>query len=576
MSTSKVDSRSQAPAKAAAQATEDAKPEIKPETKKKEKSFLDEFLKLISSVKFGISLLVLLMIFSMIGTFIVQQGTGDFAKFFQSLTPAEKHIYEGLGFFDIYHSWYFNLLLLTLSLNIILASIDRAPGHWHFFSQPKLMASESYARHQTWYNQLKLPASAYTPELIGRITNQCRKVMLPRWAAPLGALGELLGRLSSLRLRVSESKEGATTVFVERGVWNRLAFCAVHVALLMILIGWFVGNKWGQKGVATLAPGGQSDTFISPGPNDTVNNYKLPFKMVCYDIQQDLIDPSKPDISPQNTLDWHTRVKFVDGKQEYARDVHLNEPVDFRGYRFFQASFDPENSTRQITLELTPKDGQGKAIDVTIYRPGTKLEHQENNKPLELVKANTSVDVPGVGKISWGDFYPDMRNKESGDYDFPAAQVDVQLADGTSKSAMAFPAAMSKAIEQAPMLKDKNIVGNYAVVLKDFEKVSRAHTLQIQYDPGVDTIYLGCALLVLCLISVFFFSHERIWVFIKPGQNELNLYFAGNTNRNRPSFENRYNRLLAQFMQGAKEVSGHKPQKESLQKDRSEKEKIDD
>src|SRR5262249_34428102 len=116
MSTSKVQSR---PSVEVAEAAVEAKENPKPEVSKKEKSLLDEFLKLLSSVKFGISLLVLLMIFSMIGTFIVQQGTGDFEKFFASLTPAEKSLYQTLGFFDIYHCWYFNLLLLTLSLNII-------------------------------------------------------------------------------------------------------------------------------------------------------------------------------------------------------------------------------------------------------------------------------------------------------------------------------------------------------------------------------------------------------------------------------------------------------------------------
>src|SRR5437016_8378305 len=97
---------------------------------------MDECLKLLSSVKFGIVMLVILITFSAIGTFVVQMGTSDFPKFLAQLTPAEKAVYEMLGFFDIYHTWYFNLLLLTLSLNIILTTIDRAPGYWHFLRKP--------------------------------------------------------------------------------------------------------------------------------------------------------------------------------------------------------------------------------------------------------------------------------------------------------------------------------------------------------------------------------------------------------------------------------------------------------
>lgn len=531
--------------------------ESKPERKKKQKSLVDDFLQLLSSVKFGIFLLVVLMLFSMVGTFVVQQGTSDFDKFFNSLTPSEVKLYEMLGFFDIYHSWYFNFLLLTLSLNIILASIDRAPGYWHFFTQPKTSASESYMRHQQYHTRFKLPTSVNAADLVKNLDGQCRNLLLPKWAKIFGPLGPMLARLTLYRNKVSTGADGSTTVFVERSVWNRLAFCAVHVALLMILIGWFVGNKWGQKGVVSLAPGEASATFVSQGPNNTVNSFKMPFRLMCYDIEQDLMDSKKPDLSPSNTLDWFTRVVFEDkDKKLFKGTVHLNNPLDFRGYRFFQASFDQINSAREIVLLLSPKDGQGQAQEV-------------------LIKRNGSTDVPGVGTFNWQDFYPDFRFDQksgrpataSGDYNFPVADVQVKLADGTTKSVLAFTDQMMDSVKQAPFLADKLVVGNFNISLKDYEKVSRAHTLQIQYDPGVNTIYLGCAGLVFILISVFFFAHERVWVFVKPNQNELTLYFAGNTNRNRPAFEARYNQLINQFRQSVKEAEEVKEAKPKAAKE---------
>lgn len=552
-----VESRSQlevAP-ESVAESNEEAKlkPENSPETKKKEKSYLDEFLKLLSSVKFGLFLLCLLMVFSMIGTFVVQQGTSDFAKFFESLTPAEKKLYEALGFFDIYHVWYFNLLLLTLALNIVLATIDRAPGHWHFFSQPKSSVSESYVRHQSFHTHYKLPASAYTPDFVKKLAEKCGTEMLPRWLKIFGPLGAVLARLSSFRLRVTEAKDGSTTIFIERGVWNRFAFCAVHVALLMILIGWFVGNKWGQKGIINFAPGEVASQFFSQNPDNSVKTFELPFRMHCKDIQQELIDSSKPDMTPSNTLDWHTRVIFEEGQAKFEGDVHLNEPVDFRGYRFFQASFDPINSARNLTLTLTP-DGGGQAQEVTLKRNG-------------------SAEVPGLGKIRWREFYPhftvDPKTQKadtaSGEYVMPVAEVDVLLSDGNTKTVLAFTNEMFQQFKESgqfpPFLTDKVRVSNFTVTIKEFEKVSRAHTLQVQYDPGVDTIYWGCGLLVLFLLCVFFFAHERVWVLVKPGQNDLHLYFAGNTNRNRPAFEIRYNSLLALFQESFKDVKIQKVEK---------------
>lgn len=320
--------------------------------------------------------------------------------------------------------------------------------------------------------------------------------------------------------------------------------------LLAILGGWFVGIKWGQKGVVSLAPGEASSTFISPGANDSVNTYQMPFRLNCYDIEQKLIDSKKPDLSPSNTLDWHTRVYFEtkDGKK-YDGDVHLNSPVDFRGYRFFQASFDEAKSARKVTLLLTPKEGNGQAQEVTLNRPSAKN--------------SGAVDVPGLGRIRWKDFYSDFQYDPkagkpfSGEGSFarPVADVEVLLADGTVKNIYGFTQEMMENVKKAPFLADKTNIGDFNVSLKDFEKVSRAHTLQIQYDPGVNTIYFGCAFLVFSLLVTFFFSHERIWVYIKPVQNEVHIHFAGNTSRNKPSFDLRYSKLMDLFKEKFKQAS---------------------
>src|SRR5207249_130835 len=68
----------------------------------------------------------------------------DFGAYYASLTPAEKLVYGRLDIFDIYHSWYFNLLLLVLSLNIVLASIDRFPSAWQYIVRPKLEPSRAW------------------------------------------------------------------------------------------------------------------------------------------------------------------------------------------------------------------------------------------------------------------------------------------------------------------------------------------------------------------------------------------------------------------------------------------------
>src|SRR5262245_15970347 len=65
---------------------------------------IDGFLNLVSSVPFGIVLLILLIIASMIGMLIQQQELESFPGYFAQLTPAAKLVYGYLGFCDIYHA----------------------------------------------------------------------------------------------------------------------------------------------------------------------------------------------------------------------------------------------------------------------------------------------------------------------------------------------------------------------------------------------------------------------------------------------------------------------------------------
>ena len=75
---------------------------------------------LLSSVRFGVLLLILLAAASMLGMVIMQVNVEGFDKYYAELSPATRLLFGTLNFFDIYHSWYFNLLLLVLMLACFL------------------------------------------------------------------------------------------------------------------------------------------------------------------------------------------------------------------------------------------------------------------------------------------------------------------------------------------------------------------------------------------------------------------------------------------------------------------------
>ena len=97
---------------------------------------------------------------------------------------------------------------------------------------------------------------------------------------------------------------------------------------------------------------------------------------------------------------------------------------------------------------------------------------------------------------------------------------------------------------------DQLLVAGNKVILKHFEKVALGHILTIQYDPGRLPFYYGSVLLIMALMSVFLFSHQRMWAVVEQDGKGSKVYFGGNVNRNKPAFEGRFNTLVQSVIGG--------------------------
>src|SRR5215203_2801469 len=80
-------------------------PAVKTKVSKKQESILDRILRVLSSVRFGIIMLSILLVCCMIGMLIMQVEVEDFPKYFEKLTPAQRYLYTKLELFNIYHAW---------------------------------------------------------------------------------------------------------------------------------------------------------------------------------------------------------------------------------------------------------------------------------------------------------------------------------------------------------------------------------------------------------------------------------------------------------------------------------------
>lgn len=472
---------------------------------------LNRFLDFISSVRFGVSLLIALVVLSMIGMLIIQQNVEGFDAYFASLTPAERLVYGRLGFFDIYYAWYFKFLLLILSLNIILASIDRFPSAWSYVVKPKTWATKKWLGAQQH--------SATVPFENTTVEESTRKA-------------ETVLSANGFRPTISE-KHGSQFVFGERGKWNRIGAYIVHVCLLTLFIGHFIALQTGFDADVRMTPGDTTDQIqMIQFELDKKEkfNVQVPFSISCTDIQQKLIDP-RGSIDATNTLDWRTQVKIDDPQYGVTNaDISMNKPFSYRGYRFFQAQTIPVGSAREINLELTSQS-TGEITKVSLRRGGnTTLADGTNVEYAEF--------LPDFSFNSQGN--PDTR---SGEYNNPVAVLNVTPENGERQRVFAFAGSIA---ENIPVGAPK---AGYKWRLAEFEKVPFAHILSIKYDPFNGAFiawYFGGFGLIGALCFVFFFSHRRIWALVETAENgSVNVTLGGNTNRNHVAFEQKFAKVVA-------------------------------
>src|SRR5262245_43388267 len=111
---------------------------------------------------------------------------------------------------DIHQTRYFNLMLALLGLNVVgfmLASIKHLQAAWRYIVNKEMTASPAFAMSQNFKDKVELPILGHE-QLVERAATAARTM--------------------KLKIRFT-AEETQTTIFAERGVWNRLGTYAVHI-----------------------------------------------------------------------------------------------------------------------------------------------------------------------------------------------------------------------------------------------------------------------------------------------------------------------------------------------------------
>lgn len=121
-------------------------------------------------------------------------------------------------------------------------------------------------------------------------------------------------------------------------MWKRMEVCALHLAILFILIGALFTMLTGQHGRMLLEPGKPTQTYYEG--NATENHpVALPFTLTLDRFEIETYPGSnKPK-------DYVSYLQVTDGEQQKDAVISMNHILKHKHYRFYQSDFDGEGGS---------------------------------------------------------------------------------------------------------------------------------------------------------------------------------------------------------------------------------------
>jgi cytochrome c biogenesis protein len=456
------------------------------------KSIWTKLYETLAAVRTGIFLIIVVGLFSAVGTVILQRPTTPPDEIQRAYSPETLMWLDRLGLTDIYHAWWFLLLLCLFCVCLIFVSLDRWPNAWKVYSRPVRFAAPHF--------RLSLPQTVKLP-----VTDE---------AGALSIAERVLGRFGFKAERVTE--DGATGLFAEKQRYSVLAVFVVHLSLLCIFAGYIVDGIVGYRGTINV-PEGQALGQITMSDNRGGESKKtLPFLIRCDAAGEE----TYADGSPKK---WWSKLALIeDGKEVATKTIVVNDPFVYKGIRIYQSSMGQSSTPKNLTFAATPTGG-GDAVAVELPLNG---------------KAALP-DGESLSILRWiPDYYvqDNVVYQKSDDPTNPAIQLGLTNAGGETKKLWILYSQMNST-------KGQDAPYEFAIKSATWEQYTG---LEVSHHPGQFGVWIGVLLMALGLVMAFYTHHVRIWAAIADdGKGGKLLWVGGTTNKNRDRFKLTFEQIKA-------------------------------
>lgn len=423
------------------------------------------------SLKLSIALLIGLALTSIIGTVIPQAPVPQ--EYIQSISTVKLQLYDKLGFFDMYHSWWFILLLYLLTVNLVACSIKRLPRVWKMISEPTLIMDEGFERSLSLTREFKMSGGA------AALKDKMAAFLKGEFAEP-----------------VITEVNGEYHLFAQKNPYCRLGVYVVHLSIIIVFIGALIGSFFGYKAYVNIAEGTSVDTVESR----TGKSIDLGFAVKCEKFAVAFYDTGAPK-EFKSILTVLQDGKPVPGYENVK--VIVNDPLTYKGITFYQSSYGAAGDA-VYHFSVRNRNG-GQAVPV--------VAHQDERVSLP---DGSFLQIIGVAPEVGNDF-PGCPG--------PGAKLEITRPNGEKQYSIVLLNSSCRDFDEKR--------GGDLIFTFDGKDEKFFTGLQVAKDPGVWVVWLGCALMVVGICMAFFMSHKRVWLRVANGRVTI----GGTASKNPAGFE---------------------------------------
>jgi len=265
----------------------------------------------------------------------------------------------------------------------------------------------------------------------------------------------------------------------------------VHLSVLIVLVSALVQIFFGVEGQIMLPEGGSLNLFLT-SDDDLL---RLPFDISCDKFEVEFYEGTR---QPKEFISELTI--WQGGQKQVGKTIQVNDPLTFRGFRFFQSSYSEE------TFPLIHVRGEG--IDREL--------------PVVLKQIQS---IPGTRD---GFILSGAREVDGG------VELHVQVQAGGER--------------HEGWLREKaaaQTLGPYALTFTGTKRGFYTGLL-VSADPSVGFLWVGFTIFFIGLCWAMYTSHRRVWVRIE----EKEIVFAATTSRNREALTRWLNGLADGLRKG--------------------------